>query len=90
MEALRLPLILVAGSYLGSLSHTLSALEVLARRNLTVKALVVSESEGSPVSLPDTVASLKGFVPTTEIVALPRLTGWDRPHAAFSRLADLI
>jgi dethiobiotin synthetase len=90
MEALRLPLLLVAGSYLGSLSHTLSALDVLARRNLAVKALVVSESAGSTVPLPDTVASLRGFASKTEIVALPRLAGWDQPHAAFSRLADLI
>jgi dethiobiotin synthetase len=90
MAAVRLPLILVTGSYLGSLSHTLSALDVLRGRDLAVAAVVVGESPGSAVRLADTVASLHGFAPATEFVALPRLAGWDRPHPVFSRLADLI
>ena len=36
MLVLQLPVILVAGSYLGTLSHTLTALDVLRRRGLTV------------------------------------------------------
>ena len=36
--ALGLPVILVAGSYLGTISHTLTALDVLARRSLEVAA----------------------------------------------------
>ena len=34
MSMLRIPIILVAGSYVGTLSHTLTALEVVARRNV--------------------------------------------------------
>jgi dethiobiotin synthetase len=89
MEALSLPLLLVAGSYLGTISHTLSALDVLTRRGLRVTALVVSETRGSTVGLDATIATLRRFVPAdVEILALPRLTGED--HPAFDRLADLV
>ena len=47
MSVLRIPIILVAGTYLGTISHTLTSLDVLARRNLDVAAVVVSESAGS-------------------------------------------
>ena len=47
MSLLRIPILLVAGSYLGTISHTLTALDVLAQRNLDVAAVVVSESESS-------------------------------------------
>ena len=77
MAALDLPLVLVAGSYLGSLSHTLTALDVLARKNLRVAALVVSESAGSTVALSDTVETLRRFAPEVDIFAVPR-----RPDAA--------
>jgi dethiobiotin synthetase len=41
---LRLPVLLLASNYLGAVSHTLTALEVLARRGLEVKAIVVTET----------------------------------------------
>jgi dethiobiotin synthetase len=43
MADLQLPIILVTAPYLGSVSHTLTALEVLGARGLTVAAVVVSE-----------------------------------------------
>jgi dethiobiotin synthetase len=43
MEGLQWPVILVAGSYLGSLSHTLTAVEALRGRGVPVRALVISE-----------------------------------------------
>src|SRR5260221_7534769 len=46
MSVLRIPAILVAGSYVGTISHTLSALEVMARRNLDIAA-VVAQRNGS-------------------------------------------
>nr|QQZ52075.1 AAA family ATPase [Phenylobacterium glaciei] len=42
--ALGLPTILVGGSYLGGVSHTLTALEVLRARGLAVLGIVVSQS----------------------------------------------
>ncbi len=80
MQALNWPVILVCGTYLGALSHTLSALEVLRHRALRVKALVVSESENSPVSLYDTAATLEQFVQfTTPVVKIPRLPAMAQP-----------
>lgn len=62
MQTLGWPVILVVGSYLGSISHTLTALEVLKARGLAVAAMIVSESHQSNVSLADTVATLEQFV----------------------------
>lgn len=75
MNILRLPLILVAGSYLGTISHTLTALDVLRRRDLTVFTVAVSESEGSAVPLDDTVAAIRRFVHPVNVLAVPRMAG---------------
>jgi dethiobiotin synthetase len=90
MSMLRIPIILVAGSYVGTLSHTLTALEVVARRNLDIAAVVVSESDGSAASLEDTVTTLQVFAEQIEIVGIPRLPPDTYAHAAFARLAGLI
>lgn len=90
MVALRLPLILVAGSYLGSISHTLSAVDVLMRRKLTIAAIVVSESIGSPVPLDDTAASIARFVAPIPVYALPRLIPDNAEHTVFARLGELV
>jgi dethiobiotin synthetase len=87
MTALRVPLILVAGSYLGTISHTLTALHVLARRNLTTAAVVVSETPGSTVPLDDTVASIARFADGIDVIALPHAPD---THPAFTRLAQLL
>jgi dethiobiotin synthetase len=75
MMILRLPLILVAGSYLGTISHTLSALDVLLRRELTVLTIVVNETEGATVPLADTVASIRHFVHPINVLPVPRTMG---------------
>jgi dethiobiotin synthetase len=87
MVALGLPVILVAGSYLGTISHTLTALDVLARRSLKVVALVVSETPGSSVRLDETCDTLARFASQHEVVALPRLASSAPDHPAFGRLA---
>ncbi len=89
METLALPVLLVAGSYLGTISHTLSAVDVLTRRGLKIAALVVSETEGSTVGMEPTIATLRRFVPADiDILALPRLNGQE--HPVFDRLAEMI
>ena len=90
MSMLRIPIILVAGSYVGTLSHTLTALEVVARRNLDIAAVVVSESNGSAASLEDTVATIQVFAETIDVVGIPRLPPGACEHAAFARLAGLV
>jgi dethiobiotin synthetase len=70
MMALQLPVILVTGSYLGTISHTLTAADALFRRNIKVMAIIVSETPGSPVPLDDTVAAIARFA--EPVIGLPR------------------
>ncbi len=86
MMALQLPLILVTGSYLGTISHTLTALDALYQRGLRVMATIVSETPGSTVPLDDTVATLARFA--EPVIGLPRQNGTQkgRPGGAPSAL----
>jgi dethiobiotin synthetase len=86
MAALNLPVLLVAGSYLGTISHTLSALDVLARRGLSVLSVVVSESVGSPVDLAETAETIRRFGNAVDVVNLPRPTA--AAHPVFTALAE--
>lgn len=70
MMALQLPLILVAGSYLGTISHTLTALDALFRRDMKLLAIIVSETLSSAVPLDDTVATIARFA--QPVIGLPR------------------
>jgi len=90
MAALGIPLLLVVGGYLGTISHTLTALDVLAQRKLKVAAIVVSESERNPVELDETVESLTRFADVLPVVGLPRLPGGLTQHPAFARIAALL
>jgi dethiobiotin synthetase len=77
IDRLGTPVILVTGSYLGAISHTLTALAALRGRRIVVRGIVVSESDRS-VGLPDTIESLAPFVEAdVPVYALPRLTGSD-------------
>jgi dethiobiotin synthetase len=56
LKALELPALLVSGSYLGAISHALTAVETLRAHGVALLSVVVSESEGAP-SPPETVAA---------------------------------
>ena len=86
MAALDIPAILVAGTYLGTLSHTLTALDTMAHAGVTVVALVVNESEDGAVPMQDTVATFGRFVHGLPVVTIPRGAG----TASFAELAGLL
>src|SRR2546423_264402 len=90
MTALRLPLLLVVGSYVGTISHTLTALQVLARRNLDVAAVIVSESADSAASLEETVETIARFSDSIDVVGIPRLPRDVISHHGFDRLAAIL
>jgi dethiobiotin synthetase len=87
MAALNIPLLLVVGGYLGTISHTLTAIDVLSQRKLSIAAIVVSESERNPVELADSVASIARFSGGVEVIGLPRLPAGITQHPAFARIA---
>jgi dethiobiotin synthetase len=90
MVEIDLPVILVAGSYVGTLSHTLSALDVLDRHELKVMAVVLSETPGSAATLADTADTVRRFANGTEVFALPRLPDAMLDHPVMAAIADLM
>lgn len=73
MIALRLPVLVVGGSYLGAISHTLTAIETLRSRNLPILAAVISESGDSDApDFRETVASVAAFAGDLPVLAAPR------------------
>jgi len=80
--ACRVPAILVVGDYLGTISHTLTALEVLKMRGVPVAAVVVSEGEGREVPFAATCAEICARV-GVKTLALPR-------NASGAELASLV
>jgi dethiobiotin synthetase len=81
-----LPCVLVSGSYLGSLSHALTALEALAKVGAGVTAIVVNESPDSAVALDATLETLSRHAAGIPLMAIPRPS----PQAAVARLAGLL
>jgi dethiobiotin synthetase len=88
MSALDIPLIFVAGSYLGAISHALTGLDAIKCRGLDLRALVVDETPGSSVDLNATCASLENFT-SAPVLALRRRDGAAN-EAALARLAALV
>jgi len=89
MSVLRIPVILVTGTYVGTISHTLTALEVLARRNLNIAAVAVSESPSGAASLVETMESISRFIGTLDVIGIPRLPAGSFEHPAFAQIARL-
>ena len=63
--------VLVAGTYLGTLSHTLTALSVLTAAGTPASVIVLSESPDAPVDAGETRASLARFT-EVPVHVLPR------------------
>ncbi len=69
------PAVLVTGTYLGAISHTLTALEALKARGVGLAGIVVSESEPS-AGFEDMMESLREFTDGgAPILPLPRIPG---------------
>lgn len=73
MKALSYPAIVVVGSYLGAISHALTTISALQQAKIPIRAVIVSESEGSEVDLQETVDTLVSFVPDIPFMALSRI-----------------
>ena len=85
MAALALPMILVAGTYLGTISHTLTALAAMAARGLRPVAIALNDTGAAPVPAAETAAAIARFAPGIPIAAIPRDAG-PKDFAALARL----
>jgi len=82
---LKLPVLLVTGSYLGTISHTLTTAEALLRRG-EIAAIVMSESEISPAPPEETAAAIRRFLPGIALHIIPRHLN----NLSFLNLADFL
>jgi dethiobiotin synthetase len=64
--------IVVTGSYLGTLSHTIATVDALRRRGVRVASLIVSESANGAVPLQEIVESFRHWLGGSRVYALPR------------------
>jgi dethiobiotin synthetase len=72
IAALGAPTLLVVGSYLGTLSHGLTAAAALRARGVPLQAVIVSESAEQPVPASETAATFARFVAPAPVRVLPR------------------
>ena len=87
MAALDIPLLLVVGGYLGTISHTLTALDVLAQRQLDARRhRGVGERAQSGRARRDG-RQHRALRQWTSVIGLPRLPGGITEHPAFARIA---
>ena len=71
--ALRAPVLLIVGSYLGTLSHTLTALGMLKANLITVAGIVVNESLTQPIPAQETANIISRFSHNIPITVLQRV-----------------
>ncbi|MGF1509892.1 MAG: dethiobiotin synthase [Myxococcota bacterium] len=72
IEAVDLPVVMVVGSYLGTLSHTLTAWAVLRQKGPRPACIVIAESREPALSLEETREALMPFVDDAPIFLIPR------------------
>lgn len=87
MIRLGAPAVLVGGTYLGAISHLLTAAEVLKSRGLAIDAVVVSESPPAAPDLEETVSDIRRFLPGLPLFAAPRADDWQADALARRLLA---
>jgi dethiobiotin synthetase len=84
MQDLGIPILLVAGSYLGTISHTLAALAAMKLHGLAPHAVIINESPTSPVPVGETIEVLRRHAPGQLILSMPR----NADTAAIAKLAS--
>ena len=72
IATLGLPVIVVSGTYLGTISHTLTTTEALGARGINIAAVVLNESAESPAPPEEIAATIRRFLPFTPVKTIPR------------------
>ena len=89
MVELAVPVIIVVGSYLGTLSHTLTTLWVVKNFGLKIAGIVISESEENAVPVVEIQRTLRKFADDFPIIIFPRLKDNKAP-SDFPELTSLL
>ncbi len=87
MKATGFPVILVAGTYLGSLSHTLAACHAVISHGLALHTVLVSEGKTSSSTPQQTRATLRRFLPRDTTVQV--ITRLDNAQDLWKQVPDL-
>jgi dethiobiotin synthetase len=86
MAAVGAPVLLVAGGYLGTISHTLTAIAAVRARGLDLRAVVISDTAPDGPPFDRTVAAIARLAPQEAVIAAPRdASAWTA--AVLERLA---
>lgn len=75
--ALDVPALLVTGSYLGAISHTLTALVALRDKNVPLLGVVVNESGGDAPPAAELIYALRIYLPELRLFTARRDTAFD-------------
>jgi dethiobiotin synthetase len=86
---LNVPALLVAGSYLGAISHTLTCVEVLRGRGVPLAAILVNESTAG-VALQPTLETIAAFAGPSPVFALSRSAGERERDAVYEQVLSLV
>jgi dethiobiotin synthetase len=86
---LNIPTLLIAGSYLGAISHTLTCVEVLRSRRLPLAAVLVNESHAG-IALQPTVETIAAFAAPSAVLALPRDAADSERHDVYEQVLSLV
>lgn len=70
IAGLTLPAVLVAGAYLGTLSHTITAAEALLTRGIKIEMIIINELEPGPVPAAQTRDVLARHLPGQHIAVI--------------------
>jgi dethiobiotin synthetase len=90
IAAVRAPALLVVGSYLGTLSHTLTATAALKGRACPLLATIVSESEHQTVPAEETAAVLRRFVAGAPVHVVRRAASDPQTSADWAAMAGAL
>lgn len=92
IKALKLPVILVSGTYLGSITHLLTAIASLKAYQIPIGFIILNETPNSTVSLQDTLFSVRHHtnIPIKTMRHDPQdLTCWRDLHQSVCAFANV-
>jgi len=91
MKAMDVPVLCVTGDYLGAISHTLTALEILALHNVRLQAVIVNQSGQSHVPIDDTLRAIARHMPQkVPLSVTPYLDNHEKPWQSMPDLTHVL